>query len=194
MGLRLKVILTLVGVIIPLTLGFSIYRFAAAKREFVERRADRFAARVDARGVRRCERRPEQFAVHRRGLDVYAYNPDFEASNPDAPPFPPRLADRLPAETGEPAHVRYWFGEHHLGATAVRAAESGPCAIVLVQWSHDRHKGPPVLGIVVRQTAVLALSLTLVGLLISVPLVGRVRLVSIRIVVVFPAPLGPRNP
>jgi signal transduction histidine kinase len=175
MGLRLKVILTLVGVIIPIALGFSIYRFASAKREIVERRADRFAARVDARGLRRCQQRPERFAFERGGIEAFAYAPDLESFNPRAPEFPARLGDRLPDEVGEPAHVRFWFGEPHLGATAVRVAESGPCAVVLALWSKGDRRGPRVLGMVVRQTAVLSLLLTAVGLLISVPLLRRVR-------------------
>jgi signal transduction histidine kinase len=46
---------------------------------------------------------------------------------------------------------------------------------VLALWSKGDRRGPRVLGMVVRQTAVLSLLLTAVGLLISVPLLRRVR-------------------
>ncbi|MGM0554868.1 MAG: HAMP domain-containing sensor histidine kinase [Myxococcota bacterium] len=113
--------------------------------------------------------------MERRGVRAYAYDADLESRNRRAPDFPDKLARILPSEIGEPEHVRFWFGEPYLGATAVRVADAGPCAVILVMWMDNGHRGPAVWGIVVRQTLVLAFVLTLVGLLISVPLVRRVR-------------------
>jgi signal transduction histidine kinase len=175
MGLRLKVIATLVVVIIPVSLLFSVYRFASAKREIVERRADRVAARMDLRAPERCSRNPAGWMMERRGMRAFAYDTGLESRNRSAPTFPPKLARELSDDVGEPRHVQFWFGAPYLGATGVRVAESGPCAVILVLWRDNGHRGPPVWGIVVRQTLVLALVLTVVGLLISVPLVRRVR-------------------
>ncbi len=172
MGLRGKVALWLILTVVPTSFVVAIWRVNSEHREFMERRADRFTARLSERPMTRCERRPERFAVERPEFAAFAYDLDFQSRHPHAPPFPRTLRHHL--QLDEPQH--HWFmpGAKFLGATAIRRADSGPCAVVLVVWNvRGTPRGSMQRALI--QTGALATVLTLLGLLLTVPIVRRIR-------------------
>ncbi len=171
MKLRLRVTLTLFLLLIPSVLLFTGWRLGAEKREFQSRRASQFVSRFAERPPQRCIRRPERFMVERRGMRVFGYDNEFKSLNTAAPPFPESLRNTL--TTDEPVHQAFWRGETD-GATAGRIMESGPCAIVLVDWG----RAPTPRGFLLPtlvQALIFALVLALTGLVVTFPIVRRIR-------------------
>lgn len=171
MKLRLRVTLTLFLVLIPSVLFFTYWRLGAEKRDFQSRIASQFVTRFAERPPERCIRRPERFKIERRGMRVFAYGPNFESLNKEAPPFPQSLRAAVTAE--EPVHQAFWRGKTD-GVTAGRIMDEGPCAIILVDWG----RAPTPRGFVVPtliQALIFAILLALTGLLVTYPIVGRIR-------------------
>ncbi len=170
MGLRLRIILTLFAVIIPFTLTFTLYRYGTESRNVTQRRVERFARRTPPRLLRKCDRHPDRFNVRKNLIEVWAYDPGFKSRNPDAPPFPAFLK----ALEEETISQSKWFNSDFIGQSAKRYADDGDCAILLFQWKgHRRSSG--VIQSVILQSILMIFVLTLLGLAISVPLVGRIR-------------------
>ncbi len=170
MGLRLRIILTLLAVIIPITITFTIYRFGTEIRNHTERRVERFARRPPPRILRKCERNPERFTAQKNSIEVWAYDSSLKSKNPKAPPFPVFFRD-----VGEETISKSkWFNKDFIGQSAKRYSDEGDCAILLFQWKGHRRSGGVVRSVVI-QSILMVVVLTLLGLAISVPLVGRIR-------------------
>src|SRR5690606_21801480 len=95
--LRPKLAVTLVAIVIPVLVVFTLFRISAERRDLRARTADRVAARLEARGAGRCLREPERFHMNRRGFQVYSYGPDYRSANPQAPPLPGGVVEALRA-------------------------------------------------------------------------------------------------
>lgn len=171
MRLRPKMTLTLFLTVIPSVLFFSVWRVGAAKHEFQSRIASQIVVRFAERPPARCQRRPERFVLERRGMKVFAYTSELKSLNPDAPPFPVELQSVLLAD--EPVSTGFWSAPRR-GATAGRIEADGPCAIVLVVWG-DGPPAAPFLRATVVQALLFALFLGITGLLVSGPIVRRIR-------------------
>lgn len=179
MGLRAKVALILAAAIIPISIGFSVWRIAAEHRGSTERRADRFAARlqqlgtgdcssverlIDASGRRRPRPRPPGFQPRFYSAELHPHG--------DAPPFPRQLRGVL--QSDEPVHAWRMLPGPDLGATAIQIADQGDCAVAVIVWRPD--PVPPVaLRTAAAQTVGLAAILALLGMLVAFPIVRRIR-------------------
>lgn len=194
MGLRFKVVAMLLLVVTPVALAFSITRYATAKRDLLERRADRLATRVQLRGAPGCQRSARDWRVERRGILAYGYDAGARPAHPQAPAMPAALQRRLSDLDQDPLHARFWFQQPFLGATAWRAAESGPCTFIVAYWHGSRRGAPPVLKRVLGQTLILSVVLIVVGLMISVPLVRRVRRLTEAVAAAQSGEFSPPNP
>lgn len=172
MGLRGKVALWLALMIVPVSFAMAAWRVASEHRSIIERRADRFASRLERHGASRCERHPERWELRRRELVAFAYDTSLSSANPAAPPFPQPFVNELGSD--EPVHHWFFPGGRFMGATLIRRAESGPCALVVVVWG--RGDAPPfAVRRAIGQTAALAAILAVLGLLVTFPIVRRIR-------------------
>lgn len=171
MKLRLRVTLTLFLFLIPSVFLFTFWRLGAEKRAIQSRMAAQVVSRFEERPPERCLRRPESFSIDRRGMRVFAYDPTLKSANPQAPPFPAALAGVL--ESQDPVHASLWRGPTD-GATAAKILPDGPCAVVLVEWGPAPAAQGFLLPTIVQALA-FALVLVLTGLVVSAPIVRRVR-------------------
>ncbi len=177
MKLRPKLALTLAAVVIPVMVVFTVFRLYAEQRAVQERMANRVAARVEARAGSRCVRAPERFHFRvRRGFEVYAYDSEFQPTNPRAPAL--RRAVVAALEDGqEIASARLWRHENYGGVTATRTDwSSDKCAVLAVYWP-DRVMSRPgrVARTVVTEALVASVVLLITALVVAGPLVGRIR-------------------
>lgn len=181
MGLRLRVVVMLVVLVVPVTVAFSSWRVGAERRVRQERAAERAAERALARPrvLQRCLQDPEAFAINRRNLRARAVIDAGDAarlSGPNPPALDPALWARF-ATSGEGiAHQWSWRGDR-AGASIVRVGDGdGPCAVFWVGWPDTS----PRLAAATRRSILLealALLLLLVatGAIIAAPLVRRIR-------------------
>lgn len=165
MGLRARVALILAAAIIPISLGFSVWRMTAEHHEVQERRAERLVSRLQQlNGM--CHP-----AADRRARNpLLFYSADLQPHR-HATPFPPALADRLSIE--EPVHVRNFPGVD-APVTMQRLAESGRCSVVVAVW-RDEALPRPVVRAAVHQTFGLTAALAVLGMLVALPIVRRIR-------------------
>lgn len=171
MRLRLRVTLLLFLILIPSVFFFTFWRLGAEKRALQSRMAAQVVSRFEERAPERCLRRPSNFSIERRGMRVFAYDLGLKSANPLAPPFPEALAGVLTSD--EPVHATFWRGDSD-GATASRILEEGPCAVMLVEWG----PAPAARGFLLPtmiQALAFALVLVLTGLVVTGPIVRRVR-------------------
>lgn len=180
MGLRARVAFVLAAAIIPISLGFSVWRIVSEHRDLMERRADRFAARLQRFATGECpDRRGPRDPYGRRRPHKgprSQFVPDLYSSDlvphGDAPPFPDRL--RAVLQSDDPVHVWMAPGGSVLGATAVRIADEGECAVAVIYW--DTEDVPPTAARnAALQTFGLAAVLAILGALVAFPIVRRIR-------------------
>ena len=173
MGLRARVALTLVAAIIPISLIFSIWRIGAEHRLVMERRAERASARIQRVEDGGCRvRRPRGHRGRgRRMPPAHRYSSTFEPHR-DAPPFPVDLQSVMQSE--DPVHMWNMPGGEWLGATAIKVADSGPCAVVLIPWRSE-DAPPGAMTSALLQTTGLAGILAVLGMLVALPIVRRIR-------------------
>lgn len=137
----------------------------------MERRAERFASRLQRLDGRCPDGRRPFRGRGRPGFMPDIYSHELEPHR-DAPPFPEQL--RAVLDTEDPVHVWALPGDPVLGMTAVRLANTGDCAIAVIRWNPE--DAPEV---AVRngalQTVGLALALALLGALVAMPIVLRIR-------------------
>ena len=181
---RLALTLGLATIALFVLLGWAQSRWHAQLR--VEALAEAAVHRMDSGGRQRCEANPAAWPGPqgerdvRRGLRrprhsfprhrVFAYDTELRSRNPEAPTFPPALAQQLDAGNQTAAHRSQ---DHRRTQVAVRMPwEQGPCAVVLV-----RGKGTPpwFSGAVLMPALLVALVMILVALLVAGPVVRRVR-------------------
>lgn len=176
MGLRPKVALMLVAMIVPISLAMGAWRVGAEHRAFLERRAERLASHLQRRPPRRCERAPQRFRLGRRsrGFVAFAYDENFRSLDPNAPRLPGALTDEV-AESPDPVH-RWFFPSRQelMGVTAVKTADSGPCTYIVLGWM-GREAAGPVWRRAIGQTGGLAAILAVLGVLVAFPIVRRIR-------------------
>jgi len=181
---RLALTLGLATISLLVLLGWAQSRWQSQLR--VDALAEAAVHRMESGGRERCEANPKRWpgAQGDRGARrhpgpsrhrfprhrVFAYDADFQSSNPDNPVFPPELAQQLvagrdiashraPSERRTQVAVRMPWGE-------------GPCAVLLM-----RAKGPPhwFSGAVLMPAFLVALVVILVALFAAGPIVRRVR-------------------
>lgn len=181
---RLALTLGLATIALFVLLGWAQSRWQSQLR--VEALAEAAVHRMDSGGRQRCEadprtwpgpqgergahrgpRRPRHpFPRHR----VFAYDTELRSRNPDAPAFPPTLAQQLHA--GDPIAAHRSRDQRRTQVAVRMPWDQGPCAVVLV-----RGKGPPpwFSGAVLMPALLVALVMILVALLAAGPIVRRVR-------------------
>jgi signal transduction histidine kinase len=187
-----RLVAALLAVVVPASAAYSFYRVGVERRDLAERRADRAASNLLDRGLaprveRICRRDPgrlgEKFGARRKGirrdLELLAFDGAGEPARAGAPRLPDGLLEELRANPGEPAHARVW-GQGRFDGWTVIAPPGAPegCAVLGFGWKRKpRPAGAPApyTGRVVAQTGVLAGLLLAVGLLVGLPLVGRIR-------------------
>lgn len=177
MGLRARLTLTLMAIVIPVVTGFSMYRITTERHEAMSRRAERAAVRIQERPELVCSNRriPRRLA-RRMGGRPHTYEADWTPLHQRAPAIPER-ARRAFARRGDEqiVHVSLWGEPEMAGVTLAALDGAGACAILALPW---RTRGAPLrrfIGGGLLQGGVLALVLLLTGLIISIPLVRRVR-------------------
>jgi signal transduction histidine kinase len=138
-GLRTRIV---VGSILCGMLGLVV-SWAMIRRTMREAIQSGFAPSVyrtlDHGELARCQRDPAHFTTRiGRGARLDAYDERTLASeNSESPPLDKALYRRL--VSGEPSPIRYLrFGSAEATTMLVRAADSGPCALVQVTWPPHR--------------------------------------------------------
>jgi signal transduction histidine kinase len=134
-GLRTRIIL---GSILCGLLGLGV-SWAMIRRTARDAIQSGFAPYVhrtlDHGELDRCQRDPAHWSARLgRGARLDAYDEaKLDSENDDSPPLDPTLYRRL--MNGEPSPVKFLhFGGEEVTGMLVRAAESGPCALVQVTW------------------------------------------------------------
>ncbi|AWV91020.1 HAMP domain-containing sensor histidine kinase [Bradymonas sediminis] len=176
MKLRPKLAVTLVAIVIPVLVVFTLFRISAERRAFRERTAERVAARLEARAPGRCLRDPESFHLNRRGFQIYGYGPDYRSANPQAPPLPGDVVEALRAGE-ETASASFWRRSPYAGVSAVGTQwEDSPCSALAVFWPHHVGRGPGRFARdIALQTFVAFMVLLLTALIAAGPIVRRIR-------------------
>ncbi|MEC9439995.1 MAG: HAMP domain-containing sensor histidine kinase [Myxococcota bacterium] len=188
MGLRLKVVLMLFAVVMPLLSGYSLYRFSVERRLQHERHAERVAGRIQERPLAICRNvlgvsppdegaRAKRPRRARRLPPMFAYSSSFESLHIGQPAVPEKAqASFLSDGAGEIVHVSLWRHPDWSGVTLVPIEGTAGCEVVMIPWPSKPDRAErAIYGLVVRQSMVMALLLLLTGMLISIPLVARVR-------------------
>ncbi len=191
-SLVVRLVAALLAIVVPASAAYSFYRVGVERRDLAERRADRAASNMLDRGFtprieRICRRKPERLGEKfnnkrnrlKRDFELLAFDSTGAPARAGAPRLPDRLLEALRANPDEPAHARVWGSGRFDGWTAI-AQQGAPegCAILGFGWKREaRANGEPApyTGRVVAQTGVLAALLLAVGLLVGLPLVGRIR-------------------
>lgn len=177
-GLRTRAVLTLLAVVIPISIGFSYYRWHIELNTMFERYAERTATHIHAQPERTCNAPSEQ-EIRRRGFHIYTYTQNLTPNKPDAPAIPASTLAQLQKSPETPVHIQNLKDPRYVGATATQLDHSPDCAFALIAWPGKLPPGAP--SLVTRalfQGFALLISLTAVGLLISAPLVFRLRRLS----------------
>jgi signal transduction histidine kinase len=133
------------------------------RRPFPQQRRQRFEKRM-----RRIQREMERRAPE---LAYFAYGPDFQSDNPEAPPFPSELAEAI--SEGEPHASMAAPGHEGMRLVATQMPwEDGPCSIVLVRRPGVRS------GVVFRRALLPALLMSFLAVVIAIfaagPIVRRI--------------------
>lgn len=176
MKLRPKLAVTLVAIVIPVLVLFTLFRISAERREFRARTADRIATRFEARGSGRCLRKPERFRMSRRGFQIYGYGPDYRSVNPKAPPLPDDVVEALRAGE-ETANEAFWGKSPYAGVSAVSTQwADSPCSVLAVFWPDRGGRGSGRYAKdIALQTFVAFMVLLLTALIAAGPIVRRIR-------------------
>lgn len=180
MGLRLKISLMFIAIVLPMTLGFSMMRALAERQDMQERGVERAARRLPPQALARCEQHPERFRLHIKRLEAFAYNPQLISANPMAPPFPAALAEALKQPRAQDEDEQQLI--HHSGSlwradsvSVLKLADTGPCSYLLYVSQPPRQPDMMLWRLVLNQALVFFLSLLVSGLAITIPLVKRIR-------------------
>ncbi len=174
-GIRTRAVLTLLAVVIPISIGFSYYRWHIELNTMLERYAERTATHIHAKPEQTCNP-PENEDNRRRGFHIYTYAQDLTANAPDAPTLPASTLSQLQKHPETPVHLTAFKDPRYIRATAIQLDYSPDCALALVAWPGQLPPGAPsLINRALFQGFALLITLTLVGLLISAPLVFRLR-------------------
>ncbi|QDG51294.1 HAMP domain-containing histidine kinase [Persicimonas caeni] len=177
MKLRPKLALTLVAVVVPVLVLFTLFRIHGERRDFQERIANRISARIEARPPKRCLRRPERFHHRmRRGFEVFAYGADYRSVHPEAPPLTDDVVEALEAGDDTVSDTM-WRNPRHAGVTVVRSPwPDSDCALLAVYWPERAGAQPGRIAKNVATQAVVAFVVLLItALLAAGPMVRRIR-------------------
>jgi signal transduction histidine kinase len=181
---RLALTLGLAAISLLVLLGWAQSRWHSQLR--VEALAEAAVHRMESGGREQCEANPERWPGaradrrHRRhpgsprqGLPrhrIFAYDTDFQSSNPDNPPFPAELEKQL--QTGNEVASDRSPGQRRTQVAVRMPWNEGPCSVLLM-----RAKAPPswFSGAVLMPAFLVALVVILVALFAAGPIVRRVR-------------------
>ncbi len=168
-SLRVRLAATLLLTVVPLGIATGISTRALIQWQAIEATADALQDRMQDGGLEQCEAHAGRHGRGRgrRGLGrLNSYNATFEPTDPRSRTLPPEVVAVLSAGADR-ASFELPNG-HHL--VAVRAADSGPCAIVAVR----RPTPSPPLWLTVVPALTLTLAVMMIALLAAGPLVRRV--------------------
>lgn len=177
MGLRAKVVLMLLAMVLPMVSGFTAYRYVAEGQNMQQNRAERALERMSDRadGVCRGRRPPKRRGRPKTSFAVYDEMFGVVA-DPGGVGIPAGARAALEAaEDGLIVHERIMFDGRALGWSGARLVGERRSCYVVVEWTKSRTANAGLVGRVATQAVVLLLALLLTGLLISVPIVWRVR-------------------
>ena len=179
MGLRARVVVMLLAIVVPLVSGYTLYRMALERRNQQARRAERVAGRIQENPTRAC--RLAMMGGRRRGgrnmPPTFAYDKELAPLGAHAPPLPAAVREEFLASSGAELTHTYLWGEALFGATMV-PLQDVRCAAVMIPWEPKKGDGAfdgGVLRVVVPQALMMLLALVGTGLMISIPLVRRIR-------------------
>lgn len=182
MNLRLKVILMMVAIILPMTAGFSTLRLLAERRAQQLQHVERVAARIAQRPLRRCAQDPRRYHQRIRRLELFAYDATFTSANPLAPPFPAELKQALsqPYPPQEPEESLALVHQPSslwspTGMSALKLEGEGPCSVALLKWQAPPQPNQGIWRLVLSQSLIFLFALLTSGLAITIPLVRRIR-------------------
>lgn len=181
MKLRVRLLVTLVALAVPIVLGIAYFSVRTGRQSLVEATYEATLARMESGGRERCEARQDRFlraalgprARRRRArgrAEVQAvYSDRFEPLVPAMPPLDPEL--RAPLEEGDDVAVAW---SDRRASIAMRMPWDGPCA-VLVVYRLAPSLGTRALGRSLSVSALVAALTALAALLALGPLVRRIR-------------------
>lgn len=171
MSLQLKVIALLVVLVLPMTAGFSLFRLTSERRAHQERHAERVLVRATTRAMQKCNRAPRRFAVKRKRFTVYGYDAALMPLNPMAPLLPAALKTALGQTHDEVVHTRY----SDTAMSAIKVDSEGDCKVLVFTGNQHKLLTKGLTRIVLSQSVIFLLALLATGLLITTPLVRRIR-------------------
>jgi signal transduction histidine kinase len=181
---RLALTLGLAAISLLVLLGWAQSRWHSQLR--VEALAEAAVHRMESGGREQCEANPERWPGaradrrHRRHPGsphqalprhrIFAYDAQFQSSNPDNPPFPAELEKQL--QTGNEVASDRSPGQRRTQVAVRMPWNEGPCSVLLM-----RAKAPPswFSGAVLMPAFLVALVVILVALFAAGPIVRRVR-------------------
>ncbi len=186
-GIRARFAWTRVLLVVPFAVFFSMAQTALRERVLAEGLAEGVRGRLSEGRLERCEAFPELWPgpggrirrrarrrpprrVDRPGVErFFAYGADLVSANPEAPPFPEELRERLGA--GEEASMLVDRPEGRQRLLAFRTADDGPCAVVLVEARAPRS------GLLPALVPTLAVTLVVIAIAFFAagPIVRRLR-------------------
>lgn len=172
MSLQLKVIALLIAIVIPLTAAFTIFRLQAAREQQLARGSERLMTRVINRPLPRCQRRPKRFSIERKRFNLYAYDDQFISANPNAIAFPPSLKTQLQQD---PETIAFDIIDGHTMTASKHPELDGPCSLILMKGKKRPTTPNNAWRIVMTQVGFFIIALFGTGLLITTPLVRRIR-------------------
>ncbi|MEQ8455509.1 MAG: HAMP domain-containing sensor histidine kinase [Sandaracinaceae bacterium] len=194
MKLRTRLLVTVVGIAVPVVVGLALFAFGARRRGLVESTYEATVQHMEAGGRERCEARSQrrEERVERRGLrgrerrsrrarrarfsrDRHAYDERFAPTSPDAPPVPTALREAI--ESGEVAAATWTEDPVHV-TLAMRMPWDGPCAVLVIERDAGPMLGWRGLLQVVGLSALVAALTALAALFALGPVVRRLRLLT----------------
>lgn len=189
-SLQTRTVLTLLAILLPLLTLFTTYRIIVEARTRHTQRLERVITRIDANSEALCRARrrlPRRLERQLRGLKVHVYQKDMTPVLPRTPPLPAPQREQLRALSGDEIFMHQDaslgappmpdFATH--GYTLARIGEQqqdAGCAYMLIPWPKPHGAiTRNIVAIVLPQSLFLATLLLLSGLIISVPLVRRIK-------------------
>ena len=170
MGLRAKLTLWLVAIVLPVVVIFSVVRFTVESRDLKVRQAERFVRRL-RRPAQACRPvLPRRFARRGGMRRAAAYDPQTwaprQAGAPQAPEEIRRAWDQMMGSGETITHLEA------SSLTDLGDQVPAPCRALWLQWGQGRRS---VWSVILPQVLLLLTVLIATGLIVSFPLIRRIR-------------------
>lgn len=191
LGLQAKTTLTLLATLVPLVTLFTVQRAHIEKRDRDEQRLERTITRLISNPDRFCRRAKLPPRAHKqlRGFELTLYSNTFTPRPPQTIELTPTQREQMSElDDTQIAHFPGRMLRDHEpnaphGYTLAKIEDGGAqCHALLVTWARPgKSLNGPVLRLVFPQAVVLTLLLLISGLLISVPLVRRIKRLTLTV-------------